>query len=327
MSQDDQLPKDAPNPDDWDAYWRGTAEAASHDIGGVRRAEIARFWTELLEGLKPAHERLKMLDVAAGSGAVTEIALATLGADSTDITCVDYSPAAIASLEARYPNVTCCLADAGNIPLPPSSFDLVASQFGVEYAGRQAILSVSGLVSANGCLALLLHHREGGIHHECRASVDAVQRMRRAEFIPLSIDLLKAGFARADGASPEVYEFTRRSAMPAVLEMKNILRDHGASVAGGTIKRLYDDVSKINRRVSNYDKDEVIGWLEAMDREVVAYEGRMASMCDAAIGSADLATITEALDADGFVIERADPLQPNADWLPLAWVLIAKRQA
>ena len=113
--------------------------------------------------------------------------------------------------------------------------------------------------------------------------------------------------------------------MPAVLEMKNILRDLGPNVAGGTVQRLYDDVATINKRVGNYDQNEVIGWLQEMDKEIVAYEGRMSAMCDAAIARPAFDDIVAGLRAGGFDIERADEVQPGAAGKPLAWALVANR--
>ena len=98
---------------------------------------------------------------------------------------------------------------------------------------------------------------------------------------------------------------------------------HGTEVADGTIIRLYKDIRTISGRLSHYEPSEVSGWLLKMQDEIVAFRGRMASMCDAAVSSTEFEQLCNKFRQQGFEILLGEPLkQPERD-LPLAWALIA----
>ena len=56
-----------------------------------------------------------------------------------EFTCIDISESAISTLVDRFPEVSGVVADARAIPLESESYDVAASQFGIEYAGLEAI--------------------------------------------------------------------------------------------------------------------------------------------------------------------------------------------
>ncbi len=312
-------------PVDWDAYWRGTKDGSSFSSGGVNHSLLIEFWQGVFQEA-PATSPLKIVDVASGNGAVVEIAVDILGAEKSDVTCVDYSTSALQSLLEKFPNVLICEADAKNIPLEKHSFDLATSQYGVEYAGTTAFYEMAGLVKPGGKLAIAAHHANGGIFEECSDAAEAVKRMQAASFITLAGNLLEARFAVANGGNPANYQSAKTRMAPAVLEMKKIMLEYGEHVAGNTIKRLYDDVANINRRITNYEQTEIISWLDQMDNEMESYIGRMESMCSAALTPEQFSEICYQLTELGFSISQREPLLPQDSDLPLAWILIASKQ-
>ena len=89
--------------------------------------------------------------VTSSHGAVVRFALRSaerLGAGARlVITALDGSHSALAELRRRHPGIRCVVADAVRAPFPDGAFDVVTSQFGLEYAGQAALPEAARLVA------------------------------------------------------------------------------------------------------------------------------------------------------------------------------------
>ena len=311
--------------DSWDTYWHGTGDVGAYSSGGVNHPAIMDFWDEFFNMVKTDYTKPKIIDIATGNGAVIERALATFGDEQPEFTCLDISGSAIANIHNRFPGVKGIVADVCSIPLDSDSFDIATSQFGVEYAGLEAINEVARLLTMGGRLTLLLHNREGSIHQECVESLDAVVQLQNSRFIPLAIEMFSAGFKAVRGAERAPYEAAAKQLAPAIGVLENIMKQYGEHVAGDTIARLYNDVGQIHQEIQQYEPTEILEWLKRMDGELNAYTGRMSSMSQSAIDSVAFDQVNAGLCSRGYTIERAEPLVTTDHDFPLAWVLIAKK--
>jgi|TARA_Y100000310_G_scaffold339713_2_gene433254 SAM-dependent methyltransferase len=309
----------------WDTYWQSTGDVGAFASGGVSHPTILAFWEEFFQSVKQDYEAPRIIDIASGNGAVVELALAAVG--NAGMTCLDVSAAAITNIQSRFPGVQGLVADARAIPLSSGVYDIATSQFGVEYAGLEAIDEVARLVKAGGRLALLLHNEAGSILKECQASLDAVLRLQQCRFIPHSIEMLSAGFNAVRGADRAPYDAAATRLAPAVQALESIMDQHGEHVAGDTISRLYADVDRIHHNMQRHDSKEVLDWLNRMDSELDAYAGRMSSMCNAAIDEETFDQICAGLHGSGYTAERAEPLPASKQGPPLAWVLVAANES
>jgi len=313
------------NNDSWDTYWKGTGDIGAFTSGGVSHPVIHSFWEDYFTTIKQDYEQPEILDIASGNGAIIATALAILDNKPNAITSLDISSAAIENIKNRFPTVKGIVSDASSIPLEDACFDIVTSQFGLEYAGQKAIPEVSRMVKDKGQLTLLLHSDSGSIHQECIQSLDAVERMKAAGFIPMAIEMFDAGFKAVAGADRTPYDEAAKKFSPAISELESIMTQYGQHVAGDTIIRLYNDVAQIHQRIQHYEPDEILNWLKKMDTELEAYAGRMSSMSQAAISELNFKEIQSFLCEQGFSIQRAETLnEPNQD-IPIAWVLIATK--
>jgi SAM-dependent methyltransferase len=310
----------------WDTYWDGAQSSAAFSGGGSTDPLILSFWDDYFQSVLVSGASPRIIDIASGNGAVVEAASKVFGDRLPPFTCLDVSAAAINMLEQRFPGVTGVVADAANSPLPAASFDIVTSQFGVEYAGLEAIESVSELVAPGGDMRMLLHHRDGLIYEQCDSSLNAIRDMKNSEFIPLCIAMFETGYETLAGGDKEAYRVAGNNFSPAIQAMEAIMTRYGRDVAASTIVRVYRDVRTIHQRMKNYEPSAVVGWLEKMQAAIDAYEGRMASMLDVAIDATQFAETCGNLEQRGFEISRAEPLARSPQDLPLAWVVVARRQ-
>lgn len=329
ISISDTMNKNTPNTsqasDSWDTYWQGTGDLGAFTSGGVSHPAIRSFWTELFSSIRLSYKNPKILDIASGNGAVVECSIEAFKEIPNELTCLDISEAAIKNIHSRFPKVKGIVSDAISIPRETGSFDVVTSQYGVEYAGHDAILEASRLVANSGLLVLLMHCNSGSIHLECQQSLSAIERTQTCCFIQLAIEMFEAGFKSVRGADRQLYEQSSKNLAPAICELENIMRQYGPHVAGDTISRLYNDVGQIHQRLQHYEPKDVLTWLNQMNDELTAYAKRMSSMCLSAISDLTFNQINDDLKSRGFTIQTSDKLFVPGNGLPMAWVLIAKK--
>ena len=229
----------------WETYWQGTGDVGAYSSGGVSHPAIQAFWDEFFRLAGQDYAAPRIVDIASGNGAVVERSRAVLGTERSEVTSVDVSAAAIENIRSRFPEVHGIVADARSIPLDSAGFDIVTSQFGVEYAGVSAIEEATRLVAANGRLALLLHSKASSIHKECEESLDAIAQLRESQFIRMLPDV--SGWFRSHVVNrPRPYEAAPTQLAP----------QYGARVNHGAVRQHVaayhapsTDVDKIHRGI------------------------------------------------------------------------------
>lgn len=309
----------------WDSYWRSGDANMAWSAMDAGHPAVQSFWDDFFAALSPASKSPAMIDIACGNGAVVEHVLAQLGTRELAITCVDVSAVAIGNISERFKQVEALICDARQIPADSHSFDIVTSQFGVEYAGIEAVVEAARLVAPGGRMALLMHHSAGSIYRDCVAGRVAVSAVRDAQFLALAGRMFQAGFAAVRGADRAPYDAAAARLAPALKVVEDAIAQHGAQVSAGAIARLYEDVARIHGRLPHYDPQEVLEWLERMERELGAYQMRASSMIACALDTAAFERACEAVQDSGCVIEQARELRSQDNQEPLAWILIATR--
>ncbi|MBV1908708.1 MAG: methyltransferase domain-containing protein [Kangiellaceae bacterium] len=310
----------------WDTYWRGASSTDAFSSDGVNHPAIPAFWQYFFGLCNQDESVLKLIDIACGNGSVIECASQFFNHDKIQLSALDISAAAIKNLKQKFPFVKGIVSDANNIALDTESYDIVTSQFGVEYAGLSAILETSRLVTKGGKLGLLFHIRDGSIHQECEQNKNAINSVINSRFVPLALRLFKNGFAAMQGADRSAYESAARELAPAIKELESIMTEYGLHIAGDTVSRLYNDVDKIHKKIQHYNPDDVFAWLESMENELPDYLERMKSMVKSSLTIVNFETIKDELEKEGFVLEIADKFFAPNQKSPLAWVLIANKQ-
>lgn len=309
----------------WEAYWRGTGDAEAWTVGGSSHPLLAAFWERFFDAFAGLPPTPRMLDLASGNGAVVAIAMERLADKRPQVSCLDLSAAAVENIRRRFPSVRGIVSDAGRVPLDDGGFEIVTSQFGVEYAGPDAVGEAARLLAPGGRLGLLMHIRDGIIERECRASLDAVTCIGDAGFVPLARDMFRHGFAAVRGADRAPYDEAARRLAPAARRVERLVIEQGEQVAGGTPAQLYADVARIHGRLPAYDPGEVLGWLDRMEMELADYGERMSAMVGAALDEPAFEEICRRLAAAGCELDRRGPLVSLGDDLPLAWAVRAHK--
>jgi len=142
----------------WSAYWSsGALHSCATSFAGNYAGAIATFWRGVFADLPQA---ARMLDLATGNGALPQLALAQVSDPEFRVHAVDLAalaPAWSAQAADRlrfHPGVA-----LESLPFGDGSFDLVASQYGIEYARwPDALREALRVCDAHGVVACVVHH-------------------------------------------------------------------------------------------------------------------------------------------------------------------------
>ncbi len=306
----------------WDRYWLETTEDAAWQRGGPQDQLLENFWSGILRNATPG----RALDLACGNGAVT--AYVQRLAPGVPVCGCDLSRNALLQLRKRYPGCDTVVADAARAPFADASFDLVVSQFGLEYAGEQAFFEAARLVAPGGALAAVIHVEGGAIYQECERNRAVVSEIQRLDVLPLARAAFAAGFAAGEGTgSAADFNAAERALKPAVGGLEDLLRNTGAGIADGLARRLYRDIADVYQRLSAYEPADVLRWASGMERELQVYLGRMESMVAAALSPAAVKAVASGLTANGSRQLRVDTLATPGQSLPMAWTVVMRQVA
>ncbi len=309
----------------WETYWRGIKQSGKYGAGGAAHPGFGVFWTDALGAFLADRPDARIVDIGSGSGALLDHLSAIPGATLANASCVDVSPSAIDSVKARFPGVTGVVADAASIPLDDGGYDLVLSQFGVEYAGTAGVEEAIRLLAPGGKSIFLMHFKDGALYRECDTTITALRRLLDSGFIPRAREYFDAGFRAVRGGDRDSYEEAARQLNPAIKELEAIIAEHGEQVADGTIAYLYSNVQEIHGRIANYEPDQVLEWLDRLEEEVRGHLERMQAMHASALDEPAFKVIHDRLLAMDLRIDQAEALYFGEGPLPFAWVLVTSR--
>jgi len=229
-------------------------------------------------------------------------------------------------VEEKYPDVRGVACDANQTPFAAGDFDIVASQFGLEYAGEAAFNEIARLVGKDGVLVAIVHMKAGAIFAECSDSLSAIQSIQESSLVTLAREAFDVGFKVHAGNAPQGrFREADQSLAPAVETLKETLTRYGPHAAGGMILRLGADLGHMYQRIEAYVPQEVTDWLDRTDGELAAYAGRMQSMVNAALDETQIKKLSQRLSSKGLTVDTYDKLRMGENAEPAAWILIGRR--
>lgn len=150
----------------WSRYWAsGALHSCPGSFTGNYDGTIADFWLQAFSSLGPQD---RVLDIASGNGALPRLLLGLDGGhagqariDAIDL--ADIAPGWYSKLapEQRENMKFHSGVHAEKLPFPEQLFDLVISQYGIEYADlTQAITEVLRVLKPTGRVRMIMHHKD-----------------------------------------------------------------------------------------------------------------------------------------------------------------------
>lgn len=299
----------------WADYWQHDGDSGEVFVNskGERHPALAEFWNAAFEGIAAD---AAVIDIASGAGSVFAHLPEGHG---LQLFAADIAQEALASLSNRIAGVTTMLCSATAVPYGDGRFDLVVSQFGIEYAGIDAFTEAARLVAPRGRLVGLCHVEDGYIDSNNRAQLDEAVLVDESGFIDLAIDLTMAGFS-ADTAARHRSE---KAFVPVMQQVADGIR----RCPQGIHSHLFQGFQQLFEQRQRYDEADITTWLGEMRKELNKNIDRLTRMRAAALSPEDVANITENLRSAGLQGIQFKQFMTSGNKLPVAWSLSASRPA
>ena len=149
----------------WDHYWQtGQASCCDDRVSPSAAEAVESVWRRAFGTLTAG---ARVLDVCTGNGAVLAIGAASApGMVGVGVDAASIRP------ELRDDGIEFVRAEADKLPLADDSFDIVTSQFGIEYTPvEQSAAEIGRVLAPGGCACLVIHADEGETAIAARAQL------------------------------------------------------------------------------------------------------------------------------------------------------------
>jgi ubiquinone/menaquinone biosynthesis C-methylase UbiE len=320
----------------WSNYWRQglitTFSGGSFEQG--YEGPIAHFWQTVLDSV-PDDGRI--LDLATGNGAIPALCLSygKQKGRSWHITGIDYArinPPEFGSAPARGG-----LQERVNLRgetrmektgLASNEFDLITSQFGIEYGDIERTASeVWRLLAFCGTLACVMHHPNSQIVKD--AQRDFLQTKMVLDEERLDRKVKDLALVVASHSTPESRRVLKYK--PEAERLRRRLNN--------TIRRLTDKVDPADERqilkitqtylrifgdLKDRSRDEKLEFIRQYSESLRAYAGRMEAMFDATLSDEQFQLFLETLKAAGLQI-RETAILYHEDGATLGRTVVARK--
>lgn len=223
--------------DAWSRYWQ---QGALHSLPGSfadnYSGTIARFWAEQLQDLRQEH---RLLDVATGNGAIPQLVCGLHAAAMPRVDAVDLARLAPAWMGSEPLRCQRALhfhsgVRAEELPFAAASFDLVSSQYGIEYTDlERSVPEVARVLRPQGRMALIVHHAESRLARVAREELRLSDWLLEPHGFAASVEAAVAGAAetRSDGAQSLQQLRTDLAALAAASPFPDLLHEADAFAA------------------------------------------------------------------------------------------------
>lgn len=215
---------------------------------------------------------------------------------------------------------------AASCPLPTAPLTSWLASLALSTRAGRLCRKRPGPWPRGGCLALVLHLREGGIFSDYSRNRAAIRALRETRISERAGEAFAAGFDLVEGRGSEA-QFNAAEARfkTAVRALEALFEEYDTAVADGLPGQIYRDIAHMYPRLRAYQRQDISRWLEAIGRELDAYEGRLSSMLASALGEAEINDFVADCESRGLQLLRRDHLLLGAAASPSGWILLLRR--
>lgn len=291
----------------WDTYWDSNlVHCFGVNVQAPVTAALDMSWAMTVRGLPPG---AVVLDLACGNGAAA-LAMARTG-QTLAITGIDEAAIAPAANVPEHADLLAAMTFRPRtameaLPFPDASFDLVASQFGVEFAvsPQAALAEAMRDLKPGGRLAVL------ALPHASRAVIDARIALKQARHLLAdsalfanAIAMVRAYHAATDATAEEVIRKGLDHFCREVEKTFAPFHENEVGVLSAIVFCLYQ-VFTYRRSTTNAEQLLAV---ETARTRLAHYAARAQSVLKAALPDPTLGSLTAAL---GMLGAKAVEIQP-----------------
>lgn len=172
--------------DVWSRYWSSGA-IQSCTIGALDNTPVERFWLESIESLKSGS---KILDLCTGSGALANYISELIEKFRPEISDTKICGVDLASLDninSTKNNVELIgRIDIAQLPFSDNSFDVIVSQYGVEYTiNKEVLREIKRVIKSSGQFYFLMHSDDSIMIQNAKDEIKSINWvLGEVDFLP-----------------------------------------------------------------------------------------------------------------------------------------------
>ena len=283
---------EASSSEGWHRYWRKDRLAACVPENPESAAAIESHWTTFFESLPDGS---RILDIATGNGVVLLWAVRVArrlgrkfeltGVDAADIDPLRFLPDYRADLnEVTFLGNTA----AETMPFADNTFDVVVSQYGLEYAELDSALAETGRVLVP----------EGQLHWLAHTPSSVVVTQAQLQLESIELLLASHGPFAAMKAFVKAQERGRQTDR-AVRDLTASLKAAEAYCArqptATVVRQLCGGILDTANNFEKYRPDDVSAWLKSNRSRLLGQQRRIADLQSAVLSPDRIATVHKAL--------------------------------
>ena len=314
--------------DQWTTYWRDGVETSfgSQSPAWYERSVVS-FWRDRFRELADGSS---VLDVAAGNGAVARLAVEA-GKDqgnALSVTATDkaeLSPAlekdpllAGIDFHSRMP--------AERLDLQKESFDLVCSQFGIEYSSPdKALPEIFQVLKPGGDFIILAHNNDSMICANSREEMQQYREVLKSRGYFEKLRQLIAAMGEI-GSRADLQKLAANPRSEKHREAFNRLVGKLMSKfpQGVVVAHLLSQTNLLFKERVVSPLKAKLAYIDAMEGATKSGQQRLVDLLNAALDQRDLERLKGSAEAAGFRIVAVETLEDGTAGL-LAWVIKLKR--
>ena len=315
----------------WSRYWKqDVLHSLPGSFEGNYAGEIGRFWRRQFAPLDASH---RVLDIATGNGAIPQLVCRACSNDMPRVDAVDLAEVRPDWLATQPPQCSAALhfhagASAEALPFAAASFDLVTSQYGIEYCdAARAVPELARVLGPEGRLALLLHHRESRLATVAREELRLADGLLRAGGFLDRLDVIVPWLAQA--TSSEGRERLRND--PAANRarddynhaMQAVARDAAASPFPDLLEEARAFSAQALGALQRVSATETLSRCRDYRAALIDARLRYAELCECAMDEGMMEAFAGRLAASGLVDVAFAPISHENGML-MGWTLTAR---
>lgn len=318
----------------WTRYWSsGVLHSCAGSFAGNYDGAIADFWRDAFSGLTGA---MRVLDIATGNGPLPRMLLGLDGCHDSGcrVDAIDLAQLAPKWTEDLRPDQRDRLGlhsgvMAESLPFEAATFELVISQYGIEYADPvQAFAEVARVLKPGGRLRLVMHHADSVPVNQGRVEVPQSESvLGESGLIETASRLLPwLALANAPGGLNTLRGNAQASADRAEFNKMQQQLQSDIDAAGNDAELLSlarDQVQMMLAMVSSQGLDAARAALDRMRDIYQEHLLRVRELCVHALDADRMRDQLRHLGALGFVLASARPLHYQSKLM--GWALSAER--
>jgi SAM-dependent methyltransferase len=185
----------------WERYWgSGALHSCCDSFAGNYGDAIGAFWRQRFDAL---HTDARVLDVATGNGALPRLLLESRSNTPIECDAVDAAPIAPHWVQALPASERQRVRFHGStpmeaLPFPDRCFDLITSQYGLEYSDTARSCAEMRRVARRGAVfALVVHHRDSRPVALATNELEHIEWLVQSDGLLDTTELLLEPFERA----------------------------------------------------------------------------------------------------------------------------------